>query len=163
MLTVLMSILLVLTVINSFLHSKKDKLHKNEVDKLNIKISSLQYMLKNAQERNISYIKANGVFREQADLNEQTINAQADRIQNFEIHIKALQNKFDGLGLNDRQIQALEARAKGNYIYEIYKNGAFYTNIRIPIKGNNPDYRAKKSAGIKDSDMKGVKAVRWTI
>ena len=39
MLTVLMSILLVLTVINSFLHSKKDKFHKNEVASLHNEIS----------------------------------------------------------------------------------------------------------------------------
>ena len=45
MLTVLMSILLVLTVINSF-YSKKDKFHKNEVASLHNEISGLKGELK---------------------------------------------------------------------------------------------------------------------
>ncbi|MCK9477962.1 MAG: hypothetical protein M0R40_00485 [Firmicutes bacterium] len=66
-------------------------------------------------------------------------------------------------GLTPKQIHIIGARKKGLYIYSVCRGEVILNNVRVPISSKNYDYEAKKLAGIRNKDMKGCKAVRWTL
>lgn len=115
------------------------------------------------------HLKITNALEKQVDGLRDYYRKKIDGMQQYNVQLIEQINELNGRlanaveGLATRDVEVLQAKQQGLYIYSVFRNSELIKIVRIPMSSKNYDYMAKKAVGLKDSEMKGVKAVRWVI